>query len=60
MPQIFSIEETLASKSLAVVSLQVRINAFRGSTGVPRQCFGAPDYLEQRHNGLEKYGPVVS
>ena len=25
--------------------------------GVLRQCFGAPDWLEQRCNGLEKYGP---
>ena len=38
----------------AVVFLQVSNCAFRGSTGVPRQCFGAPDLLEQRENGLEK------
>ena len=28
----------------------------RGSTGVPRQCFGT---LEQRYNGLGKYEPSI-
>ena len=32
-------------------------SAFRGSTGVPKQCFGAPTWVEQRYNGLEKYKP---
>lgn len=27
--------------------------AFKGSTEVPRQCFGAPNWLEQRYNGPE-------
>ena len=31
--------------------------ACRGSTGVSRQYFGAPDRLEQRFNGLGKYEP---
>ena len=26
-----------------------------GGTGAPRPCLGAPDLLEQRNNGLEKY-----
>ena len=30
-------------------------HAFKGSTGVPRQCSGAPKGVEERHNGLEKY-----
>ena len=30
-------------------------SAFRGSTGVLRQCFGAPGWLEQRYNGPGKY-----
>ena len=29
--------------------------AFRGSTGVPKQCLWAPDWLEQRYNGPGKY-----
>ena len=29
--------------------------AFRGSTGVPRQCLRAPNWLEQRYNGPGKY-----
>ena len=37
-----------------VAFFQVSNCAFRGSTGVPRQCFGAPDLLEQQKNGLEK------
>ena len=28
--------------------------------GVPRQCFGALNWLEQRYNGLEKHEPGVS
>ena len=32
--------------------------AFRGGTGVPRQCFGAPDRLEQRFDGLGRYEPA--
>ena len=32
---------------------------FRGSTGIPRQCFWAPERLEQRYNGLGKYEPSV-
>lgn len=31
--------------------------AFRGSTVVPRHCFGALDLLEQRIHGLGKYEP---
>ena len=31
--------------------------AFRGSTGVPRQCLRAPDWLEQSYNGPGKYEP---
>ena len=31
--------------------------AFKGSTGVPRQCLGTPNYHEQRHSGLGKYEP---
>ena len=31
---------------------------FRGSTGVPNGCFGAPNWLGQRHSGLEKYEPA--
>ena len=33
--------------------------AFRGSTGVPRQCLRAPDWLEQRYNGPRKYEPCT-
>ena len=32
--------------------------AFRGSTGVPRQYLGAPDWLEQRYHGVGKYEPL--
>ena len=32
--------------------------AFRGSMGVPRQCFGALNWLEQRCNGLGNYEPT--
>ena len=28
---------------------------FGGSTGAPRHCFGAPDLLEQKKNGLGKF-----
>ena len=32
-------------------------SAFRGSTGVPRQCFGAPDGLEQSYMGWRSTNP---
>ena len=31
--------------------------AFRGSTGVPRQCLGVPSWLEQKYNKLGKSEP---
>ena len=43
-----------------IVFLQVRVMLSGGSTGVPRQCFGAPHRLEQRINGLGKYEPPRS
>ena len=33
---------------------------FRASTGVLRQCFGAPDRFEQRYHGLGKYEPYIA
>ena len=45
------------SQNVPVVFPWVSIFHLGGSTGAPRQCFGAPDLQEQRNNGPWKYEP---
>lgn len=53
---IFCLRFVLRDQTVVVLQVNTMVSAW--STESPRQCFGAPDRLGERYNGLGKYEPI--